>query len=903
MRKRMFLFAVLFMSTVSLLTMLGCGGGGGSSSPEEIDSGESSQYSAYVFGPALSGKSLFKLYNLADTTMEDGVLVLDSPGQAPSGFVPLVGCKVTLPDGTVAVTDGTGRFQFSRMPFSRSERGIPLLVDPEASDNPRFGKVIIPLIVPRRGVEIPQDTEGLRLVVKPGSLLLSQGSRFLYHAFLVDDSTGALYRAEKVTWSVDSERGVGTILSDGLFRSANLGKGHVVAIATINSAEMTASSDVEVVDNQQVARIYGQVTDVNQYPIAGIIIFVSGFENGAVTNGQGNYLAPRVPTGESLTLTLLYRGIVVKTLNDVVVADGEAKEINVTLDTFRETGKLSYRIGQGQTEGRVVMAVEGLPGLLSTDEFPAMKEFELLKVNEVNHDLYTRLQENPNMSFPVIVEGKPFFSSADDSSSLPQVEVTYLQVLLEQLSAPVQTLQGEVSWQAGEGQEGQIAFRVVARNPNATPNQFVLSGIENFPRVLAKLQGASGTWFSAKLIGQVNRTSWSITLLEISLIDTFFQGEGKVYYDPEFASNRAILLEISSGSNTEAGGQNAQTRHYLLLNIESVSPDVYNLLISSAGREFPGSVSGVEIDDPVWAEYDCQPLKVSQIQIYSGTDDYLLHRQGKIWRNDEGQIQFSPSLSLNENGESTFILQGIEPFDEILTPLRQSPGTAYSCYLSGNIQGTGGSEISVSQLDILGKADDQEETGRGLRPDGFTYYVTDNSTPLGGKYLYQKFLPDGSIDETKLYELTNITRGTYSDIADLLKANPGLILQITLNYTDTTSLGSGQNPFGTTIRLLVNSMSVLEDADPLFKISGNLIYHSWENILEMVATSSAFPGGIQQSFIMQSVPDNILSQLLSHPDRFVPVSGIIQVFQTERRSNREPLKAKALDLTILTYLN
>lgn len=915
MRKRMLLFAALFVSTVSLLTMWGCGGGGSpSSSHEGTNSGDGSGYSAYVFGQAASGNSLFRPYNLADTTTEDGVLVLDSPGQAPSGFVPLVGCKVTLPDGTGAITDGSGRFHFARIPFSRSERGIPLLVDPEASNHPRFGRVIIPLIVPHLGVEIPQDAEGLRLVVKPGSLLLSQDSRFLYHAFLIDDSTGTLYQVPpgKVTWSVDSTGGVGTILLDGLFRSANLGKGRVVA--TINSTEMTASGDVEVVDNQQVARIYGQVTDVSQYPIAGVIVFFSGFENGVVTNGQGNYLVPHVPTGKSLTMTFIYRGIVVKTLNDVVVADGVAKEINVSLDTFRETGKLSYRIGQGQTpdDGRLVLAVEGLPGLLSTDEFPAMKEFELMKADEVNHDLYTRLHEDPNLSVPVMVEGKPFFSSADNSSSLPQVEVTYLQVLPEQPSAPVQTLQGKVSWQAGEGQEGQISFRVDARNPNAAPNQFVLSGMEHFSRILAKLQGASGTWFSAKLIGQVNRTSWSITLLEISLIDTFFQGEGKVYYDPSFASKGAILMEISPGPNTQAGGQNAPTRPYLLLNVESVSPDVYNLLISSADLKFSGSVSGVEIDDPDWAEYDCQPLKVSQIQIYSDSGDYLLHRLGKIKRDDNGNFRFTPSLPVGGNGPAYYILPGVDSgsqFDKILTPLKQSPGSNFSCYLSGAIQGSGGGEISVSQLEILGPAVEPEERGAVSQPTGFVYYSTDvqqiNSSITLGKYLYREFVWDGSkvsINESELFELTNIKR---TEVGALLEKNPEMIIQVNLSATSTSALSGGvTSPINTnTTRLIVNSMNVVDDVDPLYQVSGNLIYHSWENILEMVATSPVFPRETYQSFILKSIPANILSQLLSHPDRFVPVSGIIQVFQTERRASSEPLAAKALDLTILTSLN
>ena len=923
MRKRMLLFTVLFVGAFSLSTIWGCGGGGGGGSSSSIQvqgtgGGENSGYSAYVFGPGSSGQSLFKLYNLADTTTDDGILVLDSPEQAPTGFVPLEGCTVTLPDGTEAVTDGSGRFQFSRMPLSNSEKGMPLLIDPSHSNRPRFARIVIPLVVPRRGVEIPQNTEGLRLVVKPSSLLSSLGSRFLYHAFLVDDNTGALYPVppNEVTWSVD-DSGIGTILPNGVFRSATIGKGQVIARVTINSVDMPpAYGDVQVVDNQEVARIYGQVTDVLQSPIARVIIFVSGFENGVVTDSQGNYLIPRVPTGESLTLTFVYRGIVVNTLNDVVVGDGEAKEINVTLDTFHEIGKISYQPAQDQTGGKVILAVEGLAGPLSTDEFPTTKEFELLKVDEVNHNLYTRLQQDPNLSVSVMVEGTPRFSSADDGNSLPQVEVGTIQVLNAQPTTPVQTMQGDVSWQ----EEGGVNFRTNPRNPNVAPMQFVLYGMENFPRVLTRLQEASGNWFSAKLIGQVDRTNRSITLLDISLINIFFQGKGKVYYNPEFASNNpelvpkgAILMEISSGSDP-AAGQNDLSRPYLLLNVEAISPDVYNLLISSssADRKFSCSVSGVEVDDPNWAEDDCQPLKVSQIQIYSDSSDYLLHRLGKIQRDDNGNFRFAPSLPVSGNGAGYYLLEGVGPdsrFDEDLTSVKQSPGIDFSCYLSGEIEGAGGSKINVSQLEILGQAVDQEGSGAGVQPTGFVYYTTDvqqlNSSITIGKYLYRKFVWDGStpsIDESELFELTNLRR---TELGDLLQNNPGMIIQVTLNATETSALSGGITPPINTIttRLIVNDIKVLNNADPLYQVSGNLIYHSWENVLELVATSSVFPKDTYQNFVLQKVPDSILSQFMNHPDRFVPVSGIIQVLQTNRRANSEPLTAKALDLTILTSLN
>ncbi|MEW5802111.1 MAG: carboxypeptidase-like regulatory domain-containing protein [bacterium] len=911
MHKRMLLFAALCTITLSLLTMWGCNGGGGESQStglEDNGSLDESGYSAYVFGPAAatSGQALYKLYNLTDTTTEEGLVVLDSPDQAPSDYVALIGCRVTLPDGTEVTTDSSGRFRFNRIPYNSSEKGIPLLLDPSQSNHPRFARVIVPLIVPRRGAELPLDKEGLRLVVKPASLLLSQDARFLYHAFWVDDEKGALYvvPADEVTWSVETEGGgetVGTMSSliPGLFRAYGLGKGSVVATVTTSSGEMTASGEVEVVSRQQVARIYGQVTDIGHQPIAGVTIFVSGFENGVTTNGQGNYLIPRVPTEKSMTLTFIYRGIVVKTLNDVFVGEGEAKEINLQLDTFRETGRVSYRPGQNQSSGQIVLAVEGVPGPLSTDEFPGTKEFELLGVAEVDHDLYLQLQEDPNLSVPVMVEGEPLFSSADMGNFLPQVQVDAIQILNIQQDSPVQTLIGDIAWV-----EGQVSFRVEARNQNATPAPFILKGMEKFARILEKLQGDSGVWFSVKIIGQVDRAHSNITVIEISLVETFFEGNGRIYYDPQFGPDGAILMETSS--SLAAGRLNSQRGPYLLLNVQSASPEIYDLLMASSDQGFSGTVSGVEIDDPNWAAYDCQPVKVSRIQLYSDEGNYLLHKQGKIWLDVQGRIRFSLSLTVQGNGNGYFLLEEIDPFNDLLTDVRQSPGIAFSCFLSGKIQKNddGTSSIIVWQLEINGRASDGEG-GANLKAEGFIYYDNNTTRPTGGIFVYQKFLPDGSIDNKELYELSNLTRGKYSDTADLLKDTPGLIIQIDdLNATNTNDLNGGQqNPLGGLPRLLVNSMTVLEDVDPLLKISGSLIYHSWENILEMVATSPAFRGENYQSYILQSVPEAVMSQILDHPDRFIPVSGIIQVLRTERRSSLEPQMARALDLTIKATLD
>jgi|GEM_PF-4769808 len=900
MSQKTFLVAALFFTTISLCILLeGCGGG--TSSPT-TDSGantqsEGSDYAAYIFGPASSGQSLFKLYNLADTSTEDGILILDSPDQAPAGYEPIEGCRLILPDGTEARTDSSGWFRFTQIPFNRSERGIPLIVDPQESNHPRLAKLIVPLIVPRarNSFEFTNNGQGqdLRLIIKPASLLLSKGARFLYRAFLVDDRQGAVYQLlpSEVSWSVSGDGGrvIGNIASSGLFQASGLGKGQVVARAVVNSQQMTAWGEIEIVDRLQVSRIYGQVTDAFQHPVAGAIIFVAGFENGVITNAQGSYLIPSVPTGESLTLTFIYRGIVIKTLNGVVVEHGEAKEINVSLDTFQETGEIFSH------EGRLILAVEGLQGPLSTDEFPKTKEYELLGVAEVEPNLYQQLKQDESLGFWVIIEGLPILSSTQGGEGLPpQVKVTSLKILSpSEQNLPVQTLQGEISWQ-DDGQQvyfrGQPGRGVILNQ--LILNQLKVSGIEKFPLILKKLQDFSGRWFAAKLIGQIDRSSHSITLFQLSLVETFFQQEGEISYDPQILPGGAILM---TAGNSQIGLENPPSsldRSYLLLNVQAVSPQVYNLLVSYANQGFPGEISGIKIDDP---NYALPLIQVCRIQLFSKTKGYLLHRRGEIWSDEQGQIRFSLSLPIGDDAD-VYLLDGVSQFEEIQLTLEQFPGRRYLCFLSGEIsQGAEEEEIVVSQIELLGPAKEQSGTGSGLQGDGIVYYKLESSLPIGGRYLYQKFI-NGRID-SEVYELSNIRPG--SEIADLLKSRPGLIVQVSLNYSNPPVSGQQQNNARTgPPRLIVNQIDILKNVDPLFQVSGELIYHSWEDMIELVATSPAFPEGTRQSFILESVPNDILLTLLTHPDRFMATSGIIQVFQPRQLSILEPLKAKALELVI-----
>jgi hypothetical protein len=70
-----------------------------------------------------------------------------------------------------------------------------------------------------------------------------------------------------------------------------------------------------------------------------------------------------------------------------------------------------------------------------------------------------------------------------------------------------------------------------------------------------------------------------------------------------------------------------------------------------------------------------------------------------------------------------------------------------------------------------------------------------------------------------------------------------------------------------------------------------------------MATSPSLAAGIRRSFIMRKIPDHTLNMLLNHPDQFIPVSGIIQVFQEEQSSVDAPVVADALDLRTLINPN
>ena len=148
-----------------------------------------------------------------------------------------------------------------------------------------------------------------------------------------------------------------------------------------------------------------------------------------------------------------------------------------------------------------------------------------------------------------------------------------------------------------------------------------------------------------------------------------------------------------------------------------------------------------------------------------------------------------------------------------------------------------------------------------------------------------------------MYELANLDIKA-PETADLLQSWPGLIIQISLNATVTEDLSGKQTTPGPT-RLLINYMTIREEADPLLKVYGNLIYHSWENVLEMIVTSPSLSEGTRRSFIIRKIPSNTLNMLLNHPDQFIPISGFIQVLLKEKPSVNGSLLADAFDLRTL----
>ena len=243
--------------------------------------------------------------------------------------------------------------------------------------------------------------------------------------------------------------------------------------------------------------------------------------------------------------------------------------------------------------------------------------------------------------------------------------------------------------------------------------------------------------------------------------------------------------------------------------------------------------------------------------------------------------------------EKSYLLQNIEPFEATLIPVEESSPQIYSCFLSGEVQNL---DIFLSRLELLDSLTEDAETDLSAQPDGFVYYEIDKELPIGGKFLYQKLEADGSLGT--LYELTNLDRYD-PETASLLESWPGLNIQITLNATVTEDLSGRQAPIQGPTRLLINNMTVIQDADPILDIEGNLIYHSWEDVIEVVATSPSLAEGSRRSFILHTIPERILEVLLSHPDQFLPVCGFIQVLQREKRSVNDPLIANALNLRML----
>ena len=99
-------------------------------------------------------------------------------------------------------------------------------------------------------------------------------------------------------------------------------------------------------------------------------------------------------------------------------------------------------------------------------------------------------------------------------------------------------------------------------------------------------------------------------------------------------------------------------------------------------------------------------------------------------------------------------------------------------------------------------------------------------------------------------------------------------------------------------------MNVLTEASPIYRVSGNLVYHSWENVVEMIASSPSFSEGQQQSFILRKVPEKALKTLLNYPDRFIPVLyGIIQALPNDPNYINNSVMAEALDLQVIQTMS
>ncbi len=653
-----------------IILCTGCGGGGSSSINPGITPAPSfTTFQGYVYGPSVSSLRTERQNGLK---MQEGLIIIDEVSQAPSGYMPVVKCLVTLGGGNSTSTDNRGWFVFNGITPCNYGQNNTVILDPSGStSHSGFGSVAIETIIPSDNTP-PSDFS--EILIKPQNLVIPVGGFFLYHAYGISGN-GQVFEVppEQVEWFVNSNEGnIGSITPYGLFEATGTGTGRV--LAKIKSEEKTATGTVQVVPEGPVSTIKGQVyrlsSGVTKEGIPDIQLFVSTrdpevvpakppqsisdnvstgsipgnyYDMGTITDREGYYEFPRVPAGETLTLTAVdpVNGFV-KFIENITLQEGEVKVIDIDFSDsqnyFQGSGLITYEDGTFifTSYEQIVPLPEGTPIPLREDTVEASPPVVSTTIPAVTEEKYilTGIEKFPEIKDKIMKEqGKDFEAFVTGKISDSQGWKSLIIETVELIPEPSIDWPGKVKYENGSfifhvnfsTPDGPLPSDTGTNSsePSVTPPSpgeeiYLLSGMDKFPDVKDKIMKEPGKEFSVFISGTIsNKDTISVEKIEI-ITDgvNIYQGSGSVKYTNleggTFIFNEAIpaIPVIDEGGGTVP---TPSDRSFALTGLDKF-PDVRNKLINEPGKDFYCYISGEICNEP--SIYMMDTIKIYKIELF-----------------------------------------------------------------------------------------------------------------------------------------------------------------------------------------------------------------------------------------------------------------------------------------------
>ena len=239
----------------------------------------------YVCIPAGKEKSTQDLSKLA---------VMQSK-TVPKGYMALSGAKVIVEnDPTIsAVTASDGGFALNGIPC-KSEGGPYFVVVSADGFSPVRAPILFTGDYPLGAVS--------KMEIYPENPVIAVGGLIEFKAVCYDRK-GKIIETPKLDWAYEGDRGE-IDPSGGFFLSSKVGNGTVKA----NYGDISAQKEFKIINKDETGSLSGIITDENSKPVSDAFVIVENSPWVGITDENGKYNIPSVPTGEKITVYVKVKG-------------------------------------------------------------------------------------------------------------------------------------------------------------------------------------------------------------------------------------------------------------------------------------------------------------------------------------------------------------------------------------------------------------------------------------------------------------------------------------------------------------------------------------------------------------------------------------------------------------------